>query len=68
LRVLQSYEDSKRLEGILDHQPSKGRGLEGDAEDDSEYDEDSEGDGDGGSDSDIQSVVVNIFKDARRLY
>jgi hypothetical protein len=65
LRVLQSCEDSERLEGTLDHQSSEGRGSESDTEDDSEHDEDS--DGDGGSDSDIQPVV-DVFKDARRLY
>jgi hypothetical protein len=67
LRVLQSCEDSKTLEGIVDRQLSEGRGLESNAEDDSEHDEDSEGYGDGDSDSDIRPVV-DIFKDARRLY
>lgn len=67
LRVLQSCEDSERLEGTVDYQPSEGRDSESDAEDDSEDDEDSEGGGDGDSDSDIQPVV-DILKDARRLY
>jgi superfamily II DNA helicase RecQ len=68
LRVLQSCEDSERLEGTVDHQPSEGRGLESDAEDDSEHDEDSEGDSDSGSYSDTQPVIVDVFEDARRLY
>jgi hypothetical protein len=68
LRVLQSYEDSKRLEETVDYQPSEGRGSESDAEDDSEQDENSEGDSESGSYSDIQPVIVDVFKDARRLY
>jgi hypothetical protein len=66
--VLQSYEDSERLEGTVDHQPSEGRGLESDTEDDSEHDEDSEGDSDSSSYSDTQPVIIDVFKDARRLY
>jgi hypothetical protein len=67
LRVLQSCEDSETLEGTVDRQLSEGRGLESNAEDDSEHDEDSEGYGDGDSDSDTRPVV-DVFKDARRLY
>jgi hypothetical protein len=67
LRVLQSCEDSERLGGTVDHQPSESRGLERDSEDNSEHDKSSEDDGDGGSDSDTEPVI-NVLKDARRLY
>jgi hypothetical protein len=50
--VLQSYEDSERLEETVDYQPSEGRGSESDVEDDSEQDENSEGDSESGSYSD----------------
>jgi hypothetical protein len=52
----------------VDYQPSEGRGSESDAEDDSEQDENSEGDSESGSYSDIQPVIVDVFKDACRLY
>jgi hypothetical protein len=68
LRVLQSCEDSERLEGTVDHQPSEGRDSESDVEDDSEHDEDSEGDSESGSYSDTHPVIIDVFKDARRLY
>jgi hypothetical protein len=67
LRVFQSCEDSERLEGTADHQLSEGRGSGSDTEDDSEYDEDSEGESDGGSGSDTRPVI-DVFKDARKLY
>jgi hypothetical protein len=71
LRVLQSCEDSERLEGAADRQPNEGRGLESDAEDDAEDDsedgEDGEGDSDGDSGFNTQPVV-DVFKDARKLY
>jgi hypothetical protein len=68
LRVLQSCEDSERLEGTVDHQPSEGRDSESDVEDDSEHDEDSEGDSESGSYSDTYPVIIDVFKDAHRLY
>jgi hypothetical protein len=71
LRVLQSYEHYERLEGTAGRQPSEGRGLESDAEDDSEHDEDGESDSDGGSNCDSgcdAQPVVNVFKDVRKLY
>jgi hypothetical protein len=37
-------------------------------EDDSKHDEDSEGDSESGSYSDTYPVIIDVFKDARRLY
>jgi hypothetical protein len=52
----------------VDYQLSEGRGSESDTEDDSEQDENSKGDSESGSYSDTQPVIVDVFKDARRLY
>ena len=55
LRVLQSYEDSERLEGTVDHQLGTGRGLESSIEEDSKCNKesDSNSNSDSSSDSDI---------------
>ena len=52
LRVLQSCEDSERLEGTVDYQLGTGRGLESGTEEDSECNKESDGDGDSDSSSD----------------
>jgi hypothetical protein len=66
--VLQSCEDSERLEGIVDYQLSEGRDSESDIKDDSKHDKDSEGDSESGSYSDTHPVIIDVFKDAYRLY
>jgi superfamily II DNA helicase RecQ len=77
LRVLRSCEDSERLRGTADGQETESRGRESEAGDNSDYAEDNEGEsereGEGEreieDDSDFGSQpVVDVFKDARRLY
>ena len=67
LRVLQSCEDSEKLGSVAEGELDDSRGSESDRDDGSEYDENCEGDSDSGAGSNILAVI-DIFKDARRLY
>jgi hypothetical protein len=67
LRVLQSCEDGEKLESTAESESNDSQGSESEKDDGSEQDEDYEDESDGGARSDTPAVV-DVFKDARRLY
>jgi hypothetical protein len=65
LRVLQSCEDSEELESVIASDNS--RSLESDRDDRSDYGENYEDDSDSSTGPDTPPVI-DVFRDARRLY